>query len=653
MSVTRRSALKGGAAVAAGLGILGSGILAAAPQQADAAIADNTKTTDSIWAVEELNEPVETITADICVVGGGGVGLAAAIEAKQLGLQPVLIEKKGFTGGSFIGSEGLFAVGSHWQKEAGETATVEDFIKSCMEFHHWKVSPELYYNFFSRTADTIDWLEGLGVKFSEVRNIGNSPICWHLYEGTRNEGTGVTFMKSFREAADANDVYIRENLAGKKVLLDSDGKVSGVLALTTKGQTVQINAPVVIVGTGGYANNNDIIHELNGCDTSRIIPSGVNGRDGDGLKMLRDAGAAFAEEPGTVMFYGPIMEGTSYGSDIQAATAMQPILWINQDGKRYCNEALFWENFAYAGQAVRLQDKTFTIINKPLIDKFAEQGAYISVGVYYEAPNPMPKLWDQINSFVEAGDPHVSVADTIEELAGKIGVDPEALQETVDTYNGYCANGFDEQFLKDPAYLDAMDEGPFYAFEVYNGYFCTVGGIKITPNTEVVSSEGEIIPGLYAGGNDAGGLYGECYDVGSAAGSQASWAINSGRIAAQQAQAYLEAQGLTSVGEVSTEGSSDDGAVEVSDAVYKDGSYTAAAAGHVGDVTVTLTVSGGVISDISYEDEETTTIGGAALPKLVEEAVASNSADIDIVSGATDTSSAFIAAVSQCLEQAK
>lgn len=650
MELTRRDAIKRTAAAAAGIGILGVGLSAPAP--VEAAIVDHTLTTPEVWAIDELGEPVEVIDADICVVGGGGVGLAAAIQAKQLGLQPVLIEKKGFTGGSFIGSEGLFAVGSHWQIEAGETATVEDFIKSCMEFHHWAVSPELYYNYFSRTAATVEWLEELGVKFSEVRNIGHSPICWHLYEGTRAEGTGVTFMKSFREAADAAGVYIRENMAGKKILLDDKGKVAGVLALTAGGKTVQINAPVVIVGTGGYANNNDIIHELNGCDTSRIIPGGVNGRDGDGLKMLRDAGAAFAEHPGTVMFYGPIMEGTSYGSDIQAATAMQPILWINQEGKRFCNEALFWENFAYAGQAVRLQDKTFTIINKATIDKFAEQGAYISVGVYYEAPNPMPKLWDQINGFLEAGDPHVNTADTIEGLAEKIGVDPVALRETLDTYNGYVAQGYDPEFLKNPEYFDSFEEGPYYAFEVFNGFFCTVGGIKITKDTQVIDENGAVIPGLYAGGNDAGGLYGECYDVGSAAGSQASWAVNSGRIAAQEAAKYLEGLGIASIGEITTEGDSSDEAPAVSDAVYADGTYEGSAMGHVDAVNVTVTVESGKIADVAFESSETSTIGGVTLPKLAEQAVAINSAEVDAVSGATETSAAFILAVSQALKGA-
>lgn len=181
-----------------------------------------------------------------------------------------------------------------------------------------------------------------------------------------------------------------------------------------------------------------------------------------------------------------------------------------------------------------------------------------------------------------------------------------------------------------------------------------MGGIKITPNTEVVDTDGNVIPGLYAGGNDAGGLYGECYDVGSAAGSQASWAVNSGRIAAQEAQAYLESRGIASVGEITTEGPSDLGDTVVSDAVYTDGTYDGVGVSQIGgDIAVQVVVENGKVADVTYTHNEMTTIGGAALPVLVGEVVAQNTAEVDGVSGATYTSDAFKAAVAQALEAAQ
>lgn len=115
----------------------------------------------------------------------------------------------------------------------------------------------------------------------------------------------------------------------------------------------------------------------------------------------------------------------------------------------------------------------------------------------------------------------------------------DALVAAVDLYNQYCADGVDPDFNKAPEKMHAIDEGPFYVAEIADGYYCTVGGVKINVNCEALTSEGEVIPGLYATGCDAGGLYGDAYDVNKAPGSQSSWANNSGRFAAQAAAAYL------------------------------------------------------------------------------------------------------------------
>jgi fumarate reductase flavoprotein subunit len=132
-------------------------------------------------------------------------------------------------------------------------------------------------------------------------------------------------------------------------------------------------------------------------------------------------------------------------------------------------------------------------------------------------------------------------ADTLAEAAQMAGLNAQALQETVNIYNGYCSSGVDEEFDKAAEYLIPVGDGPYYLVEVADGYYTTVGGIRISPNMEVLGSEFEPIPGLYAGGSDAGGLYGDSYDVSCSPGSQASWAVNSGRLAALNASAYLKA----------------------------------------------------------------------------------------------------------------
>lgn len=529
--MSRRMFVAGTAAAGVAGAALGGARLARAAEAAEAA---------GPWALEELGEPTETIDVDMCVLGAGGTGLAAAIQATQLGLDVVVLEKQAMVGGSFVGTEGLFAVGSHWQDEAGESFTADEVIIECLDYHHWIPNPALYEEFFTRTAETVDWLEGLGVVFDHVQALGDSRNCWHVYEGEGSEGTGVTFMKSFSAAADELGIRIELECPGKQLIMDG-GKVAGVLAKRSDGTVVQVNAPVVVVGTGGYANNGDVIRDLNGADPTRITPSGMAGRDADGLKMMRAAGGQLAAQAGTIMFYGPILPGTSYGSEIQAATSMQPHLWVNQDAERFVNEDMFLKNFAYAGNAVHNQERTLTVCTQAIIDRYIDEGPDVGVGVYVNAGSPLTKLADQLADAMEDEEsaPYIFKADTVEELAQAAGLDSEKLTATVEAYNEMCAAGADTRFSKPAEYMRALEEGPFYAFEVFNGYFTTVGGIKVTPQTEVLDDTNTVIPGLYAGGSDAGGLYGDTYDVGIAAGSQASWAINSGRLAAKNGASYL------------------------------------------------------------------------------------------------------------------
>lgn len=521
-------------------GTAAAGVAGAALSGARLARANEAAEAAGPWALEELGEPTETIDVDMCVLGAGGTGLAAAIQATQLGLDVVVLEKQAMVGGSFVGTEGLFAVGSHWQDEAGESFTADEVIIECLDYHHWIPNPALYEEFFTRTAETVDWLEGLGVVFDHVQALGDSRNCWHVYEGEGSEGTGVTFMKSFSAAADELGIRIELECPGKQLIMEG-GKVAGVLAKRSDGTVVQVNAPVVVVGTGGYANNGDVIRDLNGADPTRITPSGMAGRDADGLKMMRAAGGQLAAQAGTIMFYGPILPGTSYGSEIQAATSMQPHLWVNQDAERFVNEDMFLKNFAYAGNAVHNQERTLTVCTQAIIDRYIDEGPDVGVGVYVNAGSPLTKLADQLADAMEDEEsaPYIFKADTVEELAQAAGLGPEKLAATVEAYNEMCAAGADTRFSKPAEYMRALEEGPFYAFEVFNGYFTTVGGIKVTPQTEVLDDTNTVIPGLYAGGSDAGGLYGDTYDVGIAAGSQASWAINSGRLAAKNGASYL------------------------------------------------------------------------------------------------------------------
>lgn len=489
--------------------------------------------------VEDPGKPSSKESHEIVVIGAGGCGTAAAIQAKQHGLDVVVLEKKAMAGGSFAGSEGMFAINSHFQKDAGIEIDQNEIIQRLMNYHHWVPNPEMYHTFFEKTASTIDWLEDLGCKFREVRSLGDSDPTWHLYEGEDTEGLGAVFIASLEAAAEKASVDFRFETEAKKLVKDSDGKVTGVLAVTKDGECVEFDAKAVIIGTGGYANNGNFLRQLCGVDPEKCVASGMNGRDGQGIAMARDAGAVMAPDPQGVAWYGSILYGTTFGTPVHAATSLQPVLWVNEKAKRFVPEDMYYRNFPYFGMAHKSQKRVFSLLTQEYIDQFAEQGVMLQVGMYVQPGYPLETLKQDIQDLIDAGNEHIFIADTVAEVAEKAGLDPEQLQATIDTYNGYCDAGVDTEFGKDPQWLNKIGDGPYYLFECQNGMFCTVGGIKVSPKCEALDENDEVIPGLYCGGMDAGGFYGDSYDAGIAAGSCASWAINSGRICEESAKEFI------------------------------------------------------------------------------------------------------------------
>lgn len=492
--------------------------------------------------VEEVGEPDETETHDLVVVGAGGTGLAAGIQALEDGLDVVVLEKKGLAGGTFPGSEGMFAVNSHWQKEAGIQIDPDEIIGRLMTYHHYVPDPELYHVFFNKTAETIDWLEKEGVGFQEVVALGESDPTWHLYAGERTKGLGAQFMVSFIDHAEKIGLDIRYETPAKVLVTDASGAVTGVKAVDKDGKVWQFNAKAVIIGTGGYANNMNMMAQLAEVDPNKICAAGsTSGRDGDGIRMARHAGAIMAPGAGTAAWYGPILYGTTYGTPVQAATSLQPVLWINENCQRFVAEDMFHRNFPFAGMAQKSQKTVYTMLTQKFLDQYEAEGVQLQVGVYCETGNPLPTLKQDLQDLIDGGNEHIWVADTVSELATKAGLDPEKLTRTVEDYNAMCDAGHDTKFDKADEFMIPLkdEEGPYYLFEVQNGYFCTVGGIKITTKCEAMNPDRQPIPGLYMGGMDAGGFYGDAYDAGIAAGSCASWAINSGRLAEEAAKAFI------------------------------------------------------------------------------------------------------------------
>lgn len=523
--LSRRSFLQGSFAAGAALamGAFGSGC---APTENAAKDGSGTEGEDAPATQERaVLTPAETRDVDVVVVGAGVGGMAAALQATELGLSTVLLEKESVTGGTSSYAEGMFAINSHWQQEAGIDYTTAEVLQKVMEYHHWMADAELTKAFFDASGETISWLEGKGGVFASVETLGPSLQTWHTYEGM-----GAGFTKRLAEACQSQGVEVLVKTPARQLVVNGDGAIAGVVA-ESGADLVQFNARGVILTSGGYADNAEMINEFTMHDYDDLTVMGTPERTGDGIQMALEAGAD-THVLGTMMMCGGAIKGMSASSQLNVCAGRQPMLWVNEHGERFANEGIV-TNFSFTGNAMGLQREVFNIIDASAMQHITEVGCYNGRGVYIRTGEPMTEFHEEFEKEQAAGNPYIFKADTLEELCDLIGIERDRLLATVEHYNELCASGVDADYGKKADYLQPVRKGPFYAFKLAKAYYCTVGGLKVNTHNQVIDSEGDPIIGLYAAGCDAGGLYGSSYDVGIAAGSQQGWTAHGGRTAAK------------------------------------------------------------------------------------------------------------------------
>ena len=257
------------------------------------------------------------------------------------------------------------------------------------------------------------------------------------------------------------------------------------------------------------------------------------------MKMAWAVGAA-SEGLGVLQITGGGLMGPGLrpGGHLAAASS-QPYLWVNQEGVRFCDEGIVF-NFTFAGNAVARQKGgfVFKIFDEMTKKYMVEKGIDAGLGRWVPVTTRLVNLDAEIKEALEQGNKTVFVADSLEELAGKMGVDQEGFKRTVVEYNKFCDKNHDALFAKDPKYLRPVKTPKFYAFKCYPTFLGTLGGIRINHKTEVLDKADQVIPGLYAVGFDAGGMYGDSYDL-IATGSTFGFAVNSGRLAGENVLQYL------------------------------------------------------------------------------------------------------------------
>ncbi|MGX7092481.1 FAD-dependent oxidoreductase [Hutsoniella sourekii] len=471
---------------------------------------------------------------DVVVVGTGASGMAAAVEAAQNNLSVLLLEKGKTTGGSTNYTEGMFGIDSYLQQEAGVEISKTEVLKSEIEYSNYRADAGIWRDYIEGSADTIAWMRDLGVNFLRVQAMGAGIVSWHIYEGFGDQVIHETFVPQ----AEKLGVELLTLTAGKEVILGSDGQVEAIVIEDQQSKESQkIQTSAVVLATGGYLDNPEMIREYTHYDSERLLPVTSGKSTGDGLQMAWQVGGK-NYGTGTALLFGGYLndpDAPNYEmmtSEMCVAAGQQPLLWVNEVGERFVDEGVIY-NFSEAGNALYTQNKVYSILDKGIIDYMAQEGNFMGLGVYINRGHKMTKLQEEIDQAIEAGKSFIAKADSIEELAEKINLPKDKLVKTIQDYNQAAKSGEDDQFGKDPAYLHPVEEGPFYAFELGVGAFASMGGIKVNRQNQVLTDDGQVITGLYAVGNDASGLVGDTYGP-DKPGSCVGYAFYSGRNAAQQ-----------------------------------------------------------------------------------------------------------------------
>jgi fumarate reductase flavoprotein subunit len=480
-------------------------------------------------------DSVETISTDVAIIGAGATGLAAALTAAEGGASVMVFEKQRSLGGTSNFFEGTFAVESEMQRKQYITYSRDEAFKAIMEYSHWRVNPRLVRAIVNESAATIAWLQQQGVEFTEATiNLPNAPRTYHLIKGD-----GETVIKALATRAREKGVDIRPAAPVKKILRQGE-KIVGLVA-EIEEKEIQITASTAVVASGGYINNKDWVKKYAGFELGvNLMPFGNVDKMGDGIRMAWEV-AADQEGMGVLemLRLGPLGPETMNRGNLMCAAA-QPALWVNAQGERFCDESIAFSETSEGNASARIKEGySYTLFDEAIKEIWTTDGIAKNLSKYNPPGTRLTNLDKEMSDAMTKESKEVFAAGSIEELAGKIGIEITALKTTVDEYNRHCEKGHDDLFAKDPQYLRPLKRPNFYALRLYTVCIGTLGGIKINHQMEALDKNGKVIPGLYAGGYDAGGMWGDSYPIQTSSGLCSAFALNSGRIAGRNALKYI------------------------------------------------------------------------------------------------------------------
>ena len=480
----------------------------------------------------------KTVDVDVAVVGAGGAGVAAALAARQHGASVALIEKTISPLGASTFAGGMFAGDSQQQKEKDAVVSKKWLYDEYMDASQGYMNSILVRRIIDESGKTVDWLNENGAIMKLVdAGTGGSydhigmPATLHGYQegGTKAVTKLIEKFKSL-----GGQMYF--GFAGQRLLQDENGNVTGVVA-QGDDQVLHVNAKKVIIATGGFGGNPKMRKEYLG-DVS--TQGQVLQNTGDGLNMAWDAGTAHHINGSTHYFWQTFSDedigemAKIVGPNWMPINALAdfPNLRVNNRGQRYASETHALD-FAVHGAELseQPQQTEFVVLDQAMLDKIKEGGT-VAIEDHYGKWKDHREFYMEFNFPTDTDEAikreHekvdfttlldklsstnvVFIGKTIKELAQRMGVNEENLQNAVDQYNNAKKKGEDDLFFSDTKRMIPVEQGPFYAVKFIARNLGTLGGATIDEKMHALAPDGEPVPNLYVAGADASGMYGKAY----------------------------------------------------------------------------------------------------------------------------------------------
>lgn len=420
-------------------------------------------------------------TCDIVIIGAGGAGLVAAAEAASKGASVIVLEKMGIVGGNTNSATGgINAAYTEEQKKLGIVDSADVFYSDTMKGGYNLNDSTLVRTLADKSAETVEWLMSplIGADLSDVGIFGGSTNKrTHRPQG--GQAIGAHLVPLLQKAAVREGADIRTNSKVVDILSDKAGCTATGVRVETAGSEYTIASKAVIIATGGFGANMDLVAHYNPA-LKGFLTTNHAGATGDAFAMVEKFNAALTDMD-QIQTHPTVVPGS--GHMISEAVRGNGAILVNHAGKRFVNE-METRDVVSAAILAEPEHTAFLVFDQGVRDSFKAIDSYAAQGL-------------------------LTQAESISALAEKIGVPAAALEKTIATYNGFVASGADSDFSRTAVSLErALNTPPYYAAACAPAVHHTMGGLKINAQAQVLNTAGEPIKALYAAGEVTGGVHG-------------------------------------------------------------------------------------------------------------------------------------------------